>query len=73
MYAISGIVISCNTDSSMFADSIIPLIWEGCQITSDTDVDVRCSCIEALCNLINFAPEKCQDIYEPGMNMILSL
>ncbi|KAK8842709.1 hypothetical protein M9Y10_025570 [Tritrichomonas musculus] len=72
MKCISRSIFACGEDSAVFADTLLPIVYQGCHSNLEEEVDNRAKCIEALGALLSYVPEKCQDIYEDSIKMILT-
>ena len=72
MNCISYAIKSCREDSEVFADALLPIVLQGSQEELESEIDNKVSCIEALGDLLTFVPEKCSNIYESAIKLILS-
>ncbi|KAH0788729.1 hypothetical protein GPJ56_007411 [Histomonas meleagridis] len=82
LYVISDIVVACpevllitQEQGQTFAEVILPIVWNNGKFDTNEEEDLilQCSRVEALGNLIVYAPEICQCIMEEAISMILSL
>ncbi|EAY12214.1 hypothetical protein TVAG_027670 [Trichomonas vaginalis G3] len=73
VHCVAMMIYSARDGIETFADVLIPIVSQGCQISEDEDPILKAECLESVAMMIRFCPEKLGDNAQWLIELLLKI